>query len=400
MSKLNKASKNQKKELWVPALDPKTLSPVKDLMVSNLGKVRRNAREITIKAGHIRNYSAVESKGTLLKTGYVTAFGYAVHRLIYSSFMKEKINYGFVVHHKDNDRKNNSLSNLEKITYSMNNEAKRRKPSSQPKKNRKWRGQKERDVISGEQWKVIPGFLNYDISDLGRIYSSHNGGKMMALTPSNGYLTVKLSKGKRDYDTFSIHRLVYATFTGEIPKGHVVHHIDHNKENNRLGNLKCVTYSENTKAAVTAGVLNPAGKTLVQTEKLKKALLQGTSVDEIVAELEFSRSHVNKIKRKLGFGCRQYNDKESIDMAISLYKQGQSYLEISVKTGLNKDYLPKLMGRKGLSSSRIIPKEVKQGIIFDLKNSPSDSMKKIAFKHNVSKTTVQDLNKKNAIRKK
>ena len=400
MSNLNKASKNQKKELWVPALHPKTLSPVEDLMVSSLGKVRRSERTITLKSGHERNYSAVESKGTLLNNGYVTKFNFMVHRLVYCSFRKDKVNVGFVVHHKDNDRENNSLSNLEKINYSLNNTAKRRKPSSQPKKKRKWKGQKERDTIPGEQWRVNPRFLNYEISDLGRVYSSHNGGKILALTPANNYLTVKISKGRREYEVFAVHRLVYETFTGEIPELHVVHHIDHDKKNNQLENLKCVTHSENTKAAVKAGVLKPSGKTLVQNENLKKALLQGTSVDEIVATLGFSRSHVNKIKRELGLGTIKYNDKKLIDMAISLYKQGDSYLEISVKTGLVEDYLRKLMHKRGLTSPRIIPKEIKQEIIFDLKNSPSVSMKKIAFKHNVSKATVQDLNKKNAIRKK
>ena len=44
---------------------------------------------------------------------------------------------------------------------------------------------------------------------------------------------------------YRLHRLVWETFVGPIPKGLVIHHKDHNKGNNSLKNLSLVTYREN-----------------------------------------------------------------------------------------------------------------------------------------------------------
>lgn len=398
MSKITPHLKKKNKERWGPALEPRTLSPIPDLEVSNFGKVRRRARKRFIKSGHERSYREVESEGTLLQTGYVRAFGYSVHQLVYCSFINENVEPGFVIHHKDNNRENNKLSNLEKISYKLNNQAKRRKTSVTSGNSRKWKGQVHRNRIKGEKWRVIAGFPKYEISDLGRVFSLHFGGSLMSLTPSQGYETVKISKGKRQYESFQVHRLVYENFMGKIPDECVINHIDHDKTNNRLSNLECVTRSENTKAAVKAGVLKPGNKTVAQREQLKNAILKGVSVDQIVKKSGFSRSHVNKIRRELGVSNSRFNNKQQMDSAISLYKHGLSYQEISVRTGLKEEYLPKLMHKKGLSISRAISIETKKKILSDLKNLPQVSMKKISELHNVSKTTVQQLNKDHGIR--
>lgn len=44
-----------------------------------------------------------------------------IHRLVYSSFYPEDDLTGFVINHKDGNKLNNLLSNLEKITYQQNN---------------------------------------------------------------------------------------------------------------------------------------------------------------------------------------------------------------------------------------------------------------------------------------
>lgn len=42
-----------------------------------------------------------------------------------------------------------------------------------------------------------------------------------------------------------IHRLVWLYMYGEIPKGHVIDHIDGDRNNNRLSNLRCCLQAEN-----------------------------------------------------------------------------------------------------------------------------------------------------------
>lgn len=61
----------------------------------------------------------------------------------------------------------------------------------------------------------------------------------------NGYLRLN--------SIISIHRLVWETFKGEIPEGMVIDHIDGNRSNNSLSNLRLVTQSENMDNAQTNG---------------------------------------------------------------------------------------------------------------------------------------------------
>ena len=47
--------------------------------------------------------------------------------------------------------------------------------------------------------------------------------------------------------SISKHRYVWMEHYGEIPKGMIIHHIDGNKFNNSIENLKCITSSEHNK---------------------------------------------------------------------------------------------------------------------------------------------------------
>ena len=64
------------------------------------------------------------------------------------------------------------------------------------------------------------------------------------LSPSDnglGYFRVPIAGKHR-----MIHRLVWEAFNGEIPAGLQVDHVDGDKSNNALSNLRLVTASENT----------------------------------------------------------------------------------------------------------------------------------------------------------
>src|SRR5699024_10793216 len=58
------------------------------------------------------------------------------------------------------------------------------------------------------------------------------------------YSRVTLSKSGKT-KRFLVHRLVYESYYGEIPKGLQVHHMDENKQNNSINKLKLVTQREN-----------------------------------------------------------------------------------------------------------------------------------------------------------
>lgn len=59
---------------------------------------------------------------------------------------------------------------------------------------------------------------------------------------SNGYISIKLN-GKE----YQAHRIVWEMHKGKIPSGLVVDHINHNRTDNRIGNLRLVTKKENSK---------------------------------------------------------------------------------------------------------------------------------------------------------
>lgn len=109
-----------------------------------------------------------------------------------------------------------------------------------------------------EQWRAVPGFPNYEVSDLGRIRSPRK-----VLSPwrsSNGrYLIVSL---RRDGETIKrpMHQLVLEAFIGPR-NGLDACHNNGDGRDNRLSNLRWDTRSENLKDQARHGVHVHAAKT-------------------------------------------------------------------------------------------------------------------------------------------
>ena len=47
---------------------------------------------------------------------------------------------------------------------------------------------------------------------------------------------------------FLVHRLIYEAFNGKIPEGYTIDHIDLDKTNNRVDNLRWLSRADNVKA--------------------------------------------------------------------------------------------------------------------------------------------------------
>lgn len=72
-----------------------------------------------------------------------------------------------------------------------------------------------------------------------------------------GYMRVELSSHSVKKKV-SVHRLVYSVWGGELIEGMVIEHLDGDKSNNHISNLKQSTQSENIKTAFKHGTFHQA----------------------------------------------------------------------------------------------------------------------------------------------
>ena len=91
----------------------------------------------------------------------------------------------------------------------------------------------------------IEGFDNYLIFEDGGVYSIQSDRFLKHCKNGDGYLAVHLYKNKKVY-TKSIHRLVGQAFIPNPDNKPEVDHIDRNKSNNNVENLRWVNSSENS----------------------------------------------------------------------------------------------------------------------------------------------------------
>ena len=160
---------------------------------------------------------------------------FRVNRLVATAFCEndnpqEKI----FVDHIDRNRKNNNYLNLRWVTPQENS-----KNMIRPKHHKS--GYKIKN-INMEEWKEtkIPGY-----------YANVEGEILKVCKTVNRILSGSLREGYIRYcilgKHYSGHRLIYETFCGEIPENMVIDHIDGNRSNNKLNNLRLVSYSDNAK---------------------------------------------------------------------------------------------------------------------------------------------------------
>ena len=123
---------------------------------------------------------------------------------------------------------------------------------------------KNSEDMEKEIFKWIDGYEGlYQITSLGRVYSvprkdrfnRNVGGFLTQHKTINGYCFVNLYKdGKKKM--FYVHRLVSSAFVANIENKRCVDHINGDKSDNRIFNLRWVTYRENMNNPVTKQMRN------------------------------------------------------------------------------------------------------------------------------------------------
>jgi hypothetical protein len=102
----------------------------------------------------------------------------------------------------------------------------------------------EIEYLPEEIFLIINDYPDYEISNKGRVYSKYINDFLTPQIGVTGYYKVILSKNGKQKN-FKIHRLVATAFIPNPKNLPEVDHIDRNKLNNNISNLRCVSNREN-----------------------------------------------------------------------------------------------------------------------------------------------------------
>ena len=103
------------------------------------------------------------------------------------------------------------------------------------------------EELEGEEWKTLFFNNNYEVSNLGRLRNKKTKIIAKGSIKKNGYVQVSI-----DNQNYRLHRLVLQTWCpNEDYEELTVDHINGNRSDNRLENLRWATQEENTAYMLT-----------------------------------------------------------------------------------------------------------------------------------------------------
>lgn len=207
-------------------------------------------------------------------------------RFMYEKFYNEKLTSSDIIRLKN--------ENIENIFHYKNLKKVNRKDMI--------KNENHDELDNTKEWKIVKNYPDYKISNLGDIFSIKSNKILKPRQDENGYYKIKLINDIKRRHMF-IHRLVYDTFKNIIDDNKVIDHIDKNKINNNINNLREVSLSDNSKNCEK----KKQEKTIIHQYTLNNEFIkEWISFDEIKNNLGYHSSSISKcctgkIKTAYGF---------------------------------------------------------------------------------------------------
>lgn len=157
-------------------------------------------------------------------------------------------------------------------------------------------------MVATVKWKQIPGEKSgYEVSITGEVRSYRtrqghpaNEPRLLTPVPIAGYMHVSLGRGK----LFKVHRLVMRAFVGPCPVNQQVRHVDGNKKNNNLDNLKYGTAAQNYADRVRHGTYNDGernGRAKLSVDDVNEIRISNLTTKELAAKFGVSLVSISSI---------------------------------------------------------------------------------------------------------
>ena len=150
------------------------------------------------------------------------------------------------------------------------------------------------------KWEILKENENYSINEKGEI---KNNITKKILSPSinkdSGYYQIDLWKNNKSRK-YTLHRLVASNFIPNLENKPTVDHIDGNRLNNDISNLRWATYSEQNSRFNTFGV---------RSEKIKVINVNGEElifnrIKDVAEHFNCNISNISQMLKKGTFGKR------------------------------------------------------------------------------------------------
>jgi len=194
-----------------------------------------------------------------------------------------------------------------------------------------------------EEFRKIEDIENYSISNMGRFRNDDTNKILKLFVNQGGYLVYNFLEkpliGKSDFSfILKIHRLVAQAFIPNPDKKPIVDHIDNNRKNNSVNNLRWVTHQENSmnrsssynsKTGVNGITYNPKKNTWMASitkNKIKYNLGKFESKEEAI------QARVNKSKELFG----EFQSTQEKELVLNIKIPSNTMITLNIN--IDEDY--------------------------------------------------------------